>query len=282
MRSQVHSAFRAPHSALGSFLRGGLQMLVAGGAVLLEALFELAELLLDFLDRAVERGQHRVRLDRGHKIVVMLGIDAQLELGRVAMLQIDRDLDGGDSVQKPADPLDLLVNFLLRTGTQMTVPGRNVDLHGVKLLLAKLRRGRQGRPWGKPSILAASGKSDKGGANQEVCGFEFRFMSNLPGQHNRNCLSWLALRDQQSSFAQKPRNLWQSYAALPPSAAWIIKNSPTLSLHISPTSRPRSVTGIDWHSHSRIRPKTPSSISPGAALGNSRCITSCTKPPRPC
>ena len=82
----------------------------------------------------------------------MLGIDAQLELGRFAVLQIDGDLDGLDPVQKPADPLDFLVNLLLRTGTQMTVPGRNVDLHGGKLLRAGLRRGHGSpkvKPWGE-------------------------------------------------------------------------------------------------------------------------------------
>jgi hypothetical protein len=99
--------------------------------MILNFLFVPIDLLLDLVDRQVDgRVEFFMPLFR-HKIVLVLGVDANFNFLERSILQIHRDLDHGDPAEEVKQFLGLLGNVLLMFFIQMSMPGRDFHLHGV-------------------------------------------------------------------------------------------------------------------------------------------------------
>jgi hypothetical protein len=109
--------------------RGRLQVLVADCAMLFETLLKAAQLLFHFFDRAIERGKDGPGLLDRYKFVVMLGADAKLQRGPLAVLEIHGHGNGGHAIKIFAEQVNFFGDFFLRGWAEVSMPGGNRRLH---------------------------------------------------------------------------------------------------------------------------------------------------------
>ncbi len=96
---------------------------------LLNFLFVFAKLLLQFVDSRVNGPHQVVRLVMGHKIVLVLGGNLEVDAGCGFIRQIDDHFDGSQPVVKPRQFFRFRSDFVLRCFAELTVSGGNLDLH---------------------------------------------------------------------------------------------------------------------------------------------------------
>lgn len=108
---------------------GGFQVLVTDGAVLFQTFLESPQLAFHFLDGQIEGGKGGFGFGNRDEFVVMLCSNPQFHVGPLAMFQIDRDTDRGNSIKELSYYFDLFGNFLLRCRAEVTVAGGNSCLH---------------------------------------------------------------------------------------------------------------------------------------------------------
>jgi hypothetical protein len=117
-------------------VRSGRRLLAqARAAVFLNLLFVFPQLHFDLVDHAIDgRIEIGVRF-LSDEVVLVLRIDAQLDLSIVFMFQIDRQFDLSDSIEEADELFQLLANLSLGRFAQLSVACRDLGLHRVALSL---------------------------------------------------------------------------------------------------------------------------------------------------
>ena len=104
-------------------------MFVSNRAVLLQTFLEAPQLVLHLFNRPIQGGKNSPSLLDGHKFVMVLGPYAKLQNRPLAMLQIDRDGNGRQPIEKLPQQVNFFGDFLLSGEAQVPMPGRNGRLH---------------------------------------------------------------------------------------------------------------------------------------------------------
>lgn len=117
-------------------VRAGRRLLTqARSAVFLDFLFVLTKLHFDFVNHAVD-GRHQLGgLIFGDEVVLVLGIDAQLDLSTVFLFQVDREFDFRNPIEKADQLIQLRAKLLLSRFAQLSVACRDLSLHRDALSL---------------------------------------------------------------------------------------------------------------------------------------------------
>ncbi len=101
--------------------------------------FVLAQLLLHFLYRTVQRGDYSRRLRRRYEIVGVLSRHIDFDVRLFLMLEIDSDFNRVDSIKYPSDSLSFLADHFLVMAAQRTMACGDVDLHLIELHVVRVR-----------------------------------------------------------------------------------------------------------------------------------------------
>jgi hypothetical protein len=104
-------------------------VLVPHRAVLFQPFLEPPQLVLHLFNRPIQGGKYSPGLLDGYKFIMMLGSHPQLQNGPLAMLDVHRDGNGRETIEKLPQQIDFFGDFLLGCGAQVPVPGRNGRLH---------------------------------------------------------------------------------------------------------------------------------------------------------
>ena len=104
--------------------------------MVLNFFFVFSQLLLEFVDHAVQGGHQARGLFGGDEVVFMFGRNAHVDARILLVFEVHSDVDGRKSLKKPRELLHFGRDFGTRGIAQVTVSGGNADLHGGELLFA--------------------------------------------------------------------------------------------------------------------------------------------------
>ena len=129
--------------------------------------FVLLDLLLQFGNHLINRTEQIVGLVTGKEVVPFFGLNSDLDVRFISLIQVHGYVNGGQTVEKTLESFDFLFNFFLGRVANITVPCRNVDLHNneekpVWIAAGKAPRHNRLPLFYQKSVPSQEGKSDSG------------------------------------------------------------------------------------------------------------------------